>query len=49
MNIFKKLIRFPVKDLFVCEVLAADNLKCIPCRRIGEYDSVWIERSLGYV
>lgn len=48
MNILKKLIRFPVKDLFVCEVLAADNLRYIACRRIGEYDSVWIERSLGF-
>lgn len=48
MNLFKKLKRFDVKNLFVCKVFAADNLRYKSYfGMIGEYDSLWTERFLG--
>lgn len=49
MKLFKRsLKRFEIKNLFVCKVFAADNLRYRSYfGMIGEYDSLWDERFLG--
>lgn len=48
MSLLKKLKRFELKNLFVCEIYAADNLRYKSYMgMIGEYDSSWTPRFLG--
>lgn len=48
MNLFSKLKRFDVKNLFVCKIFIADNLRYKSYfGMIGEYDSLWTPHFLG--